>query len=309
MTRIAILGIGGVGGYLGGKLASRYSEGDEVEIVFIARGENGNAIRANGLKLKTAEGEEVSHPGVVSDQPEEIGLIDYLLCCVKSYHLDAALPPLEKCLKPTTVILPFLNGVDAAERIESIFPDTEVWEGCVYIMARLTSPGVVEELGGIHQYHFGSDKAEESRLSVLQSIFSGSDLESYLSDDIQQTIWDKYLLISSVATLTSYLDLTIKEIFADDRHRRVLEELIAELKAVGEAKGVNFSDGVVEKTLKILSSSPEGTTSSMHSDFQAGGRTEFSSLTEYVVRCGTNLGVPVPNYQRIASALKTRGAV
>ena len=310
MTRIGILGIGGVGGFLGAKLAIKYAASDDVEIVFIARGENQKAIQQKGLRLITAKGEETAHPDVVTNDPAEIGELDFLICCVKSYHLEDALAPLKPCVNGNTIILPLLNGVDARERIEGIFPENEVWDGCVYIMARLIEPGVVSELGNIHQYHFGSTSGSRRKLETLERIFTDAGVDTFLSKDIEQTIWDKFLLISTIATLTSALDFSIQEIFADRNHQNSLLKLMEELVAVGEAKGVRFSDGVVEKTLKILKSTPAGGTSSMHSDFVRGGSTEYKSLTEYVVNQGKRLGVPTPNYESSLSVLasKTKAA-
>jgi len=306
MIRIAILGIGGVGGYLGAKLAAKYSESNDVEIIFIARGENQKAIEENGVKLVTPSGEEISRPHLISNDPSEIGEVDYLVCCVKSYHLEESLSSLRSCITNDTVIFPLLNGVDSRERIEKLFPENEVWDGCVYIMARLSEPGVVTELGNIHQYHFGSAKGSAEKLANLETIFSDAGIDTFLSIDIERTIWDKFLLISTIASLTSALDLTIQEVFADDIHRETLLVLMGELIEVGEAKGVTFSEGVFEKTLKILKSTPVGGTSSMHSDFKNGGNTEYKSLTEFVVSEGNRLNVSTPNYERALQSLMKR---
>ena len=310
MTRIAILGIGGVGGYLGGKLATKYSASGDVEIIFIARGENKKAIEENGLKLVAPSGEDISRPHLVSDDPSKIGEVDYLVCCVKSYHLEESLSSLRKCITNDTVILPLLNGVDSRERIEKLFPENEVWDGCVYIMARLSEPGVVTELGNIHQYHFGSTNGSAEKLAKLETIFSDAGIDTFRSEDIEQTIWDKFLLISTIASLTSAEDLTIQEVFADDVHHETLLGLMRELIAVGAAKDVTFSKAVFDKTLEILNSTPVGGTSSMHSDFMRGGKTEYESLTEFVVKQGSLLNVPTPNYEATLKKLivKTQAA-
>ena len=129
--RIAILGLGAVGGYFGGKLAAHYSDSKEIEIIFIARGENENTIKSNGLKLITSQGEQIIHPAVVTSQPGLLGIIDLLLVCVKSYDLETSFEPLKPCINDQTIILPLLNGVDNSERIKKILPQADVWRGCV----------------------------------------------------------------------------------------------------------------------------------------------------------------------------------
>jgi 2-dehydropantoate 2-reductase len=170
-------------------------------------------------------------------------------------------------------------------------------------MVRLLEPGIVQELGSIHRFHFGSVDGTKEKLKSFEKILLGANIDTRLSKDIEQTIWDKFLLISTIGSLTSYLDLSIQEIFGDDRHKQTLLELMYELKAVGEAKQINFSDGIIEKTVSILASTPPDATSSMHSDFKRGGKTEYRSLTEYVVKQGEILNVPTPIYKKISKNL------
>src|SRR6185436_17986282 len=108
---IAVLGIGGVGGYLGAKLAAAHTGSPSVRIVVIARGEHAAAIRARGLRLISGKGEITARPDLVSDDPGEIGQIDLLLCCTKSYHLESAVGRLRPCLTKSSAVIPFLNGV------------------------------------------------------------------------------------------------------------------------------------------------------------------------------------------------------
>lgn len=305
-TKIAILGIGGVGGYFGGKLAAKYSASEDFEIIFIARGENKKAIKENGLKLITPKNEEIVFANIITDNPDEIGAVDYLVCCTKSYHLESALEGLKPCISENTVILPFLNGIDARERIEKLYPKAEIWDGCVYIMVRLLDPGVVKELSNIHKFHFGSINGTKDKLKLFEKTLLDAGIDTHLSENIEQTIWDKFLLISAIASLTSYLDLSIQEIFSDDKHKQTLLDLMYELKAIGEAKQITFSDGIIRRTVSILEKTPTNATSSMHSDFKRGGKTEYQSLTEYVVKQGEILKVPTPIYKKIAKELSTR---
>ena len=94
--RIAVLGIGGVGGYYGGKLARHYDSGGDVEVAFIARGEHLEQIRKRGLKLLTPEGNLTATPAIATDNPNEIGLVDLMIICVKTYDLESWMRILEK---------------------------------------------------------------------------------------------------------------------------------------------------------------------------------------------------------------------
>ena len=88
--KIAVVGLGGVGGYFGGKVALKYAGSAEHRVVFIARGAHLAAIRKEGLLLKTVEGEFRVTPGLATDDPAAAGPCDLVLVCVKEYALDEA---------------------------------------------------------------------------------------------------------------------------------------------------------------------------------------------------------------------------
>ena len=129
MIKIAIAGIGGVGGYFGGLLAKHYQDSEEVQVYFIARGENEEAIREHGLKVETPSATFIAKPDLVTSNAAQIGEVDLLICCTKSYDLEQSITQLKPCMGTQTVILPLLNGIDSNERIKAIYPENEVWEG------------------------------------------------------------------------------------------------------------------------------------------------------------------------------------
>ncbi|MBS4029253.1 MAG: 2-dehydropantoate 2-reductase [Ignavibacteriales bacterium] len=303
--KIAILGVGAIGGYFGGKLAAQYANSDDVEIIFIARGENEKAIRTNGLKLITAQGEHIIRPSLVTSKPEQVGVVDFVLCCVKSYDLETSIAPLKPCISDKTIILPLLYGVDASERIKKLFPQANVWDGCVYIVSRLIAPGVVEEKGSMNSLYFGSSRLSGTKetLQQVETIFRTANVNARISENIVQTLWEKFLFISPFATLTSFLNTNIGGIMSNEQHKELLFTLLLEVKAIADAKKISLSDNVVEKTMEQFAKLPAETTSSMHSDFQKGKQTELEALTTYVVEQGNELNVATPNYERMLKGL------
>ena len=304
-TRIAILGIGAVGGYFGGLLAERYLNSEEVEIIFIARERIIKIIKEKGLKIITPQEEKIIFPHLVTDNPAEIGQIDYLICCVKSYDLAESLIPLKNCIHSQTILLPLLNGVDAKEIIHSVLPQANVWDGCVYIISRLIEPGIIDEGGKIHSLYFGSVQSDE-KLNKFDSILLAAGIDSHLSENITLTVWKKFIFISVVASLTSYLNMSIGPILENENHKQLALKLLTEIKAVAKAQKIILPDTIIEKTLATMERMPYETTSSMHSDFKKGGKTEYRSLTEYVVKLGKDLNVKTPEYEKILAVLKSK---
>ncbi|MBB4802405.1 2-dehydropantoate 2-reductase [Flavobacterium nitrogenifigens] len=303
MKRIGILGIGGVGGYFGGLLAKAYFKSDDYEIIFIARGESQKAIKESGLKIVTDNFETIVRPNLVSNNPEEIGKLDYLICATKTYDIEESLTSLKNCIKKETVILPLYNGVDAQERIQILFPENEVLQGCVYIISMIFSPGTIRKIGFYEKLFFGSRTASDSKMEELLSILQKAKIESYLVKNIDETVWEKFIFISALASATSYLNQNIGEILSNSESKITYIELLHEIEDVAQAKGLKLPHDIVGQTILKLEKSPKEATSSMHRDLLAGKNTEVLSLTQFVVNEGKKYGVKTPLYEKIAEVL------
>ena len=303
-TRIGILGLGGVGGYFGGLLAKAYFESDAIEIVFIARGETQKAIAKNGLKIIAGSTEIVAFPSLVANVPEQIGKLDYLICATKTYDIETSLESIKNCITPKTILLPLYNGVDATERIQKLFSENTVLQGCVYIVAMIDSPGIIKKIGVYEKLFFGSKNAPASKLNVLQSIFENANIESYLVENIEETVWEKFIFISALASATSYLNVNIGGILNNPENKAIYSSLLNEITAVAIAKGVALTDDIVAQTIIKLEKTPKDATSSMHRDLLAGRNTEVVSLTKYVVDQAVKFGVATPIYQMVLEKLE-----
>lgn len=303
--RIAIIGIGGVGGYLGAKLAAKYSGSPDIEIIFIARGENANAIRSNGIKLITTKGEETAHPAIVTDQPETLGIVDLIISTVKCYDLETSLNAFKNCVSDKTIIIPFQNGLDAAEIIQKIFPHAHILEGCAYIISRLIEPGVIKESGNVPQFYFGAGDSKENAEKIA-AILKAADINADVSDSIAITLWEKFLFISPFATIMSCYDVALGDILKDPDYKATLVALMTELKTIADAKGIVLSENIIQKFLDRMANLPYESTTSMHTDFKNGKKTELNSLTVYVINLGKQLNIPTPAYEKMLQGINER---
>jgi 2-dehydropantoate 2-reductase len=306
MVKIVIAGVGAVGGYFGGKLAVCYEHSQTTCIYFIARGEHEAAIRSNGLMVESSEGSFVARPKWVGADAGAIGTADYLVCCTKGYDLVQTIHQLKPLIGSETVVLPLLNGVDSVEIIQSILPGTEVWDGCVYLVSRLLKPGWIKETGNLGVLHFGSAKGNPEKLKQLLQVLTTAGIDARLSANILQPVWDKFMFISTIATITSYYNECIGGIRENEAHRKDLLLLLNELKMVADKKQVPLTENILQKVLDRMDGLPYDTTSSMHSDFQKNHATELESLTGYVIRQAELLGISVPVYSMMYNDLKER---
>ncbi|NDK56290.1 ketopantoate reductase family protein [Pontibacter fetidus] len=308
MVKVAIAGIGGVGGYFGGKLAQYYQNSEEVAVYFIARGENEKVIRQQGISVETPSENFTAQPRLVTSDPLQIGEVDLLICCTKSYDLEQSITQLKPCISHNTVILPLLNGIDSYDRIKAVYPENEVWDGCVYIVSRLTAPGHITVSGDINSLFFGSEEGTIAKLEQVLQLFKAAGINATLSQNIQQTIWEKYLFISTIATLTSYLNASMGAILEKKESIDLLHSLLHEIMQIAKAKGIIVQPDTIQKITTRMAKLPYETTSSMHSDYLSGKTTEVDSLTGYVVKLGEQLQIPTPTYTQLYTALKAREA-
>lgn len=304
--RIAFSGLGAVGGYYGGLLAARYQGTEKADLFFIARGENLQAIRSDGLRIKTGIRTLHAVPALATDRPEEIGgAVDYLFCCTKNYDLEENIAQLAPIIGPETVIIPLQNGLDTTDRIRKVLPDQVIWKGCVYIGARLKEPGFVEKFTGKERIFFGSDTPatgkEKERQARLLKLLTYARLNAFNPADIESRVWKKFFMISTAATITSFFNQPVRE--AVEQHKDMFITLGLELKSVAEAQGVVLPDDIVFSSLEAQQSMPAGATTSMHDDFRKGRKTELETLTGYVIRKAAELGVEVPTYRFMYNGL------
>ena len=303
-TKIVIVGLGGVGGYFGGLLAKYYSKNPDVEIYFVARGEHLRKVQANGLQLITENETFQIFPTLATDNIAEIGIADYIIMTPKSYDLESTAEQIKPIIAANTVIIPLLNGIDNSERIRNLLPETEVWDGCCYIVAKIKEPGVVENAGNIHRMVFGYQNQTNERLLAFEKLLTDAGIEARFYEDILTEIWKKFFFISTSASLTSYFNVSYGEILTDMVQRQTLVDISTELIKVANAEGIAIDNSEIDKLIHQFEKLPLGTTTSMHRDFLAGKNTEVDTLTGIVIKLGIKHGISTPTYEKVFVKLK-----
>ena len=299
MIRIVFIGAGAVGGYFGGLMSEHYKDSKDIEVYFVCREKTSQHIKEKGLNLETTHGNYNAQLKIYSEDEHRSIKLDYIICCSKSFDLLESIIPLKENIGMDTVIIPLLNGVDSYDKIKSILPETEVWDACVYIVSRLIEPGHIKETGGIQLFYFGSRITNSPKLKIFENILVNAGIKAKHSIEILQTIWEKFLFISSIATLTSYLDKSIGEILSNEDYKSIFHSLLIELKMLADAKNIQLPANIFDTIYDRMQKLPFEATSSMHRDFMAGKKTELETLTGAVVRMANELHVQVPQYDKI----------
>ena len=305
--RIAVMGIGGVGGYYGGLLARRYGGDTDVEVVFIARGEHLKTIQAQGLQVKSvAQGDFTAHPDLATDDPSGCGTFDIVLLCVKGYSLTESAQLLTPAIGDDTIVIPLLNGVDNVEKLRSVLTKGRIWNGCVYISSLLTGPGSCRQVGGSCKMFFGNETKEEPDGKRVEDLFRKADIDAEYRSDIKNIAWEKYVFVSPVGNATTFRGRSMGAILEDDEGMRLMETLLDELLALAAAHTVRFPDNIKEATIEKVRGFPYEAKTSYQRDFEQGNSTEIDTFAGFIVDDARRLGLPAPAHEKVYAALKAR---
>ncbi len=296
--KIAVVGIGGVGGYIGAKLKLNSKN----EIIFITRGRQLEAIKKNGLKVIDEDKEYMIKPDIVTDNPKDLGIFDFIIISVKSYDLSSALELIKSNVSKKTFLLPLLNGVNHDKEIKSIYKEARVLNGCIYILSNIISPGIIKKYGGVFNLIFGTTEFSLESLADIKKLFDDAKLKNRLTDDIEFETWRKYLLISAYASLTSYYKKPMGYIV--ENHLKELRTALEEIKKVANAKGIFLNNENIEKVILQAKKIPYGSKTSMQLDFEKGKKTEIEALCGHIVKEAENLDISVPVMKKIYTKLK-----
>lgn len=306
LRNITISGLGGVGGYYGAMLVqAARREGLGRTISFVARGAHCEAIRQRGLHVHTPERDFTVTPDFVAEDAHSLPPTSLLILATKSYDLEANIQQLRPIIQPDTIILPLLNGADITAQVQALLPEQRVWDGCVYISGRKPSAGEILLEAERERFIYGSCLPERSSEELeLYALLSSVGVNVHNPDDIETQIRKKFLMISATATGTSYFNQTVGE--ALTAHHEEMRGLIEELCTLFSALGHDLGEDAVERTLERQTFMIPSTTSSMHVDFMAGRPTELETLTGYVVREARRIGLRLPLYERMYTALASQ---
>ena len=295
--RIAVMGSGGVGGWLGALLANA---GNDVSL--IARGQHLQEIRSNGLRLLGDQGEITVKVPATSD-PRDIGPVDLVIFAVKTYHNPEAVPAVRPLVGSDTAVLTLQNGVESHLQLSGALGTGHSLPGAFWSASSVRSPGVITSIGGAPRLSFGEEAGGTSlRAEAIRDIFQLAGIEAELSDDPLQVIWSKFVVLCSIAGITSASRTRIKEFMQRADGVQLFTDAMREVDAVGRAKGVNLPLELVENSVNFIREYPDFQ-NSMHADFENGRATELDALNGAVVRLGRETGVPTPLNQYIYAVL------
>lgn len=288
--KVAVLGAGGVGGYFGGRLAAA---GHDVR--FVARGEHLAALRRDGLTVESVAGDFALESVVATDDPVEVGEVDYVLLAVKTWQLETAIASLGSLVGKNTAVVTTQNGVEAPQQVAAVVGQDAVLPGAVEVVAFLDGPGRVRHIGGLGKLTFGEwDNRASERVDRLRDALQESGLTAVLPADVWVALWSKFLALGSFGAISALADAPYGVLRARPGTRQLLVDSMNEIKQVAKATGVELPADAIDKTLAFLDILPAEGTTSLQRDINAGKPSELAAWSGAVVRLGLETGTPTP---------------
>lgn len=302
---ILIAGVGGVGGFLGARLALK----GNADIHFLCRGEHLKLILEKGLMLEEFGNTRIARPNSASDNCSKMPEMDIILLCCKSYSLDEMCMNVKSCTGKKTVLIPLLNGLGHESGIRKFFPENIILKSCIYIVSKYEAPGHIVFGGKTHRWLIDSQIESIENTGSFSRICSDAGINLELHSDIDNRLWEKFCFISALATYTSTRSVNTGQICSDQHHRLQLMELFKEVILLAQITGITIPADITDKYMKQIESLPPGTTSSMERDFALHKKSEFETLCGYVVRHAAEHKLHVPAYEICYNILKEKEAI
>ena len=316
--KIAIIGVGAIGGYVGIKLALA---GEDV--TFIARGANLEALRSRGIRLITADGEEktVAKVKATSDYAAA-GPQDMVILAMKAHQVEAVARDVPKLFEPDTVVVPMQNGIPywyfhrhagelAGTRVQSVDPTGAIGEhigcerviGCVvYPAAELISPGVIKHVEG-NRFPVGEpDGTSSERVTRVSESFTRAGLQAPVLEDIRAEIWLKLWGNLTFNPISALSRATLAGICQYPPSRAIAAAMMTEAQSVANKLGITFR---VSLEKRIAGAEKVGHhKTSMLQDVEAARTLEIDALLGSVVELARLTGTPTPHIDTVYALTK-----
>lgn len=296
--RIAVMGAGAVGGYFGARLAAASND-----VVFIARGRHLAAIRQEGLNLESPQGNLRIRDAVFTDDPTQVGVVDLVLFCVKSYDTDPTAVKLTSLIGDRTIILSLQNGVDNADKIAQRWGNERTLAGVVYVGSQLLRPGTIKHSSGGKIVLGELDGRVHETTQVVERVLASAQISCEVSGAIQNIQWRKLLWNAPFCAISCLTRASVKEIVESDSLTKLALDCMTEVRAAAKTQAIDLDPALFDETLNF-SKSLGDFKPSMLQDLEAGKPLEYEAFNGIVVELLRRTGKEASTNQVFYGALK-----
>ena len=298
--KILILGAGAVGGYWGARLTQA-----GIDTTFLLREKRAEKVRTEGLVVKSPKGDAVVPVKVVT-KGSEGGPYDVVVLACKAYDLDSAMESIAPAVGPDTVIVPMLNGHAHFAALDAKFGAARVAGGLARISGMLGPNGEILH-SGASGVSFGERDGKPARPSLveLDAACRKAGIDGGLNDNINQDLWDKWIMLSTIAGMCASMRGTIGDIMESEDGAAIVAETLEESRKVAVAEGQPPSDKVVANRKGMLTAKGSKAVASILGDMEKGGAAEGKQIVGDMLARARKHGIAAPNLRYAYAHLQT----
>ena len=276
--RMLVLGAGGIGGYVGGRLAAGGSD-----ISFLVRPGRGELLATEGLRITSPLG-DLQIPVKTLMAPEVRPGYDFVLLTCKAYDLESAMDAIAPAIDGRCAIVPMLNGMAHLDTLKNRFGESSVMGGTCLIDVTLDRGGVVRHAGSLQKVIFGElDSLVSARAKSLGEAFASAQIEWELSEDIVLSMWEKIVFLSVLAAATCLFRANVREIISSPGGLEVMEGALAINIEIARREGYAPRDAPMQRARDRLTDPAGPWSASMLRDLEAGGRVEGDHVVGWML--------------------------
>jgi len=297
-VRIAVMGAGAVGGYFGARLAAASND-----VAFIARGCHLTAMQRGGLTVESPHGNLHIRDALCTEDPTQVGTVELILFCVKSYDTESAAQSLAPMMGRNTVILSLQNGVDNADKLAQVWGSDRILAGVVYIGSELLVAGRIKHSAGGRIVFGGLDGQIHQATQAIERVLSSAQIPCEVHREIRNVQWRKLLWNAPFCAISCMTRATAKEIVKSDSLTKLALDCMMEVREAAKSQAVDLDPALFDETLNF-SKSLGDFKPSMLQDLEAGKPLEYEAFNGIVVELLRQTGKKAPTNQVFYGALK-----
>jgi len=276
--KVLVLGAGGTGGVVGGRL---HASGADVS--FVVRERRREQLRQDGLRIESPHGNlQVQVKALLASelQPD----FDLVILACKAYDLEAAIATVQRGVSGRTAILPLLNGLAHMERLNAVFGKERVLGGSIRMQVVLSPEGIVRQLNDWQTLTFGEqDGTVTPRVTALRDMLRPTGIEAQLSTQIARDMWMKMVHLSTVAGMTCLMRASVGEIARTPDGAALMVRLLEANAAVAAKEGYGPSDAFLREFRALFSNRDAPYTASMLRDIERKGPVEADHIIGFML--------------------------
>ncbi len=309
--KVLILGAGAIGGYVGGRL---HQSG--ADVTFLVRPARRERLQRDGLVIKSTKGDITQKVKTVLNGAEG-GPYDIVLLTCKAYDLDSAIEAIAPAVGANTTIVPLLNGLRHIDALAARFGGANVVGGLARVGVAMSAEGVILHTSPFAAISFGERDGKPARAALveLDAAIKKSGVEGGLHENIVQDLWDKWIMLCSLAAMTTLMRGTVGDILEAGEGQAIMLETVEECHKVAAAAGSDPGDKGMQNVRGYLTQKGSRFAASMLHDLEKAAMVEADHVVGDMIARAQRAGIATPNLRmayahlQVYLARRARGGV